>query len=63
MPVDRLLSLSEAAKLAEMSTSKAYRLAKAKKEPFQDVRKHGSTYAIPYLAFCERLGLRLDDAS
>lgn len=59
--VDRLINLSECAQLMGVSLSKAYRLAKAQKAPFEGVEKYGSTYLVPYLAFCKRLGLEPGD--
>ena len=52
---DRLIHLNEC---AGVSLSKAYRLAKAQKAPFENIQKYGSTYMVPYLAFCERLGIQ-----
>lgn len=54
---DRLITLLECAELMGVSRSKAYRLARARKAPFENVEKYGSTYMVPYLAFCRRLGL------
>ena len=54
---DRLISLSECAVLMGVSRGKAYRLARARSAPFENVEKYGSTYMVPYLAFCRRLGL------
>lgn len=56
--VDRLIHLNECADLMGVSLSKAYRLAKAREAPFETVQKYGSTYMVPYLAFCERLGIQ-----
>ncbi len=56
--VDRLIHLNECALLMGISLSKAYRLAKAHEAPFENVQKYGSTYMVPYLAFCERLGIQ-----
>lgn len=56
--VDRLISLRECADLMGVSLSKAYRLAKAHKAPFESAEKFGSTYLVPYLSFCRRLGLQ-----
>lgn len=56
--VDRLIHLDECAGLMGVSLSKAYRLAKAQKAPFENIQKYGSTYMVPYLAFCERLGIQ-----
>ncbi len=54
---DRLITLSECAALMGVSRGKAYRLARARCAPFENVEKYGSTYMVPYLAFCRRLGL------
>ena len=56
--IDRLIHLNECAALMGMSRSKAYRLAKAHEAPFENVQRYGSTYVVPYLAFCERLGIQ-----
>lgn len=56
--VDRLIHLNECALLMGISLSKAYRLAKAHEAPFENVQKYGSTYMVPYLAFCQRLGIQ-----
>lgn len=56
--VDRLIHLNECAALMGVSRSKAYRLAKTHEAPFENVQRYGSTYMVPYLAFCERLGIR-----
>lgn len=61
--VDRLIHLDECAGLMGVSLSKAYRLAKAQKAPFENIQKYGSTYMVPYLAFCERLGIQPDPQS
>lgn len=61
--VDRLIHLDECAGLMGVSLSKAYRLAKAQKAPFENIQKYGSTYMVPYLAFCERLGIQPEPQS
>ena len=61
--VDRLIHMNECAVLMGVSLSKAYRLAKANKPPFEDIEKYGSTYMVPYLAFCERLGIQSESQS
>ena len=61
--VDRLIHLDECAGLMGVSLSKAYRLAEAQKAPFENIQKYGSTYMVPYLAFCERLGIQPDPQS
>lgn len=60
---DRLIHLNECAGLMGVSLSKAYRLAKAQKAPFENIQKYGSTYMVPYLAFCERLGIQPEPQS
>lgn len=49
--VDRLIHLDECAGLMGVSLSKAYRLAKAQKAPFENIQKYGSTYMGPTWPF------------
>lgn len=58
--IDRLVTIGNCAALMGISKSKAYRLAKAHQAPFEHVEKFGSTYLVPYIAFCQRLGLQPD---
>ena len=58
--IDRMITLSQCAALMGVSNAKAYRLARAHKAPFENLEKFGSTYLVPYLAFCERIGLQPD---
>ena len=55
---DKVITISESAEIAGISRAKAYRLARARKTPYEDVVRLGSTYAVPYLAFCGRLGIK-----
>lgn len=48
---DRLIHLNECAGLMGVSLSKAYRLAKAQKAPFENIQKYGSTYRCPTWPF------------
>ena len=58
--IDRMITLSQCAALMGVSAGKAYRLVRARKAPFEHVEKYGNTYLVPYLAFCERIGLQPD---
>ncbi len=58
--IDRMITLSQCAALMGISTAKAYRLARARQAPFESLEKYGSTYLVPYFAFCNRIGLQPD---
>jgi len=54
---DQLINLRTMARIANMSTSKAYRLARARSFPFDIATKQGDVYVVGLHAFCSHVGI------